>query len=446
MRAVDHVVTATPAVRPGSTAQVRIFRGLVTDLGTTLVGMHRRYGPVVDVGAGPFRFTYLFGAEGNEHILGSNASNFEWEPAFRLLEVVDGPTALVTSDGADHKRRRRLVQPAFAMKRVDAHLGLIVEEVDRALDGWTPGARFRAHEQLRTAVRRIVLRSLFGELLGDRADEVGELLEPGMRYIQRSPVARFDHDLRVNAYARAVRGVRAADRVIQEEVDRRRARGIDADEHPDVLSALLVGADDEQLTDAEVLDQVRSLIAAGYDTTSGAAAWIVHELGRHPEVVDRLRDEVGGVLGDRPPTLDDLRRLPTVDGVVREVLRLWPPGFVAGRRAIDDFEVAGHRVPGGTMVLYSAYVTGRDPELWPDPDRFDPGRWAPGAPEPAPYSFVPFGGGARRCIGFALATLELQVLVTRLAQRARWRLERPDTRPVGIATAVPKGGVPVTVL
>ena len=92
---------------------------------------------------------YLFGLEANEHVLGSNAANFEWAPAFRLLEVVDGPTALVMSDGADHKRRRRLVQPAFSMKRIDAHLGVIVEEVDRALDGWTPGRRFRAHDQLR---------------------------------------------------------------------------------------------------------------------------------------------------------------------------------------------------------------------------------------------------------------------------------------------------------
>jgi cytochrome P450 len=436
----------TPPARPRPLAQAAILRGFVTDMGAALVAMRRDHGSVVDAGYGPLRFTYVFGAEANEQVLGANAANFEWAPAFRTLEVVDGPTALVLSDGADHKRRRRLVQPAFSMKRIDAHLGVISEEIDRALDGWVPGRRFQAYDDLRVAVRRIVLRSLFGELLADRADEVGELLGPALAYVQRTPFTRFDRDLRFNAYARAVRGVREADAVIAAEVARRRAHGIDADEHPDVLSALLVGADDETLTDAEVLDQVRSLIAAGYDTTSAAAAWVVHELGRHTEVMRTLREEVDGVLGDRPPTVDDLRRLPTVDGVVREVLRLWPPGFVAGRRSIADCQIAGHDVPGGSMVLYSAYVTGRDPELWPEPDRFDPARWAPGAPDPAPYSFVPFGGGARRCIGFALATLELQVLVTRLAQRARWRLERPDTKAVGIASAVPKGGVPITVL
>ena len=194
-----------------------------------------------------------------------------------------------------------------------------------------------------------------------------------------------------------------------------------------MLSALLVGADDEKLTDAEVLDQVRSLIAAGYDTTSAAAAWVVHALGRHPDVLDAVRAEVDG--GGRRPAADPRRpaaACPTVDGVVREVLRLWPPGFVAGRRSIADCEIAGHLVPAGSTVLYSAYVTGRDPEIWPDARPLRPvPLGARAARSRRRYAFVPFGGGARRCIGFALATLELQVLVTRLAQRARWRLETP---------------------
>ncbi|MGH9084180.1 MAG: cytochrome P450, partial [Acidimicrobiales bacterium] len=298
----------------------------------------------------------------------------------------------------------------------------------------------------RAAVRRIILRSLFGDHLGDRAEEVGELLEPALQYVQRSPMARLDVDLRVNAYAKAVRGVRAADQVVRTEVARRRAAGVDVDADPDVLTALLAGADDDVLSDGEVLDQVRSLIAAGYDTTSAAAAWVVHELGSHPQVLDDVRAEVDAVLGERPLTIDDLRLLPTVTGVVHEVLRLWPPGFVAGRQVIEDVDVLGHGVPRGRLLLYSAYVTGRLPELWPDPERFDPGRWASGTPEPAPYSFVPFGGGARRCIGFALATLELQVLVVRLAQRVHWRLEQPATRPVGLASATQKGGVPIKVV
>jgi cytochrome P450 len=186
-------------------------------------------------------------------------------------------------------------------------------------------------------------------------------------------------------------------------------------------------------------------MAAGFDTTAGAASWLVLELGRNPEAMDQVRVEVDAVLGDRAPTIDDLRAMPLTLGAVQEVLRLWPPGPAAPRWSIAPSELHGMTIPSGRMVLYSAYVTGRLPELWPDPERFEPRRWAPGAPEPKPYSFVPFGGGYRRCIGFALATLELQAMAVRLAQRVEWRNRVTKVKPVGIATLTPKGGVPVEV-
>jgi cytochrome P450 len=299
------------------------------------------------------------------------------------------------------------------------------------------------------AIRRIVVRGLFGESLGDLADEIGERLEPALQYLSRNPLTRVDVDLRWNAYARAKAAARAVDELILAEVARRRAEGIDAVANPDTLSALLAAADeaegsDAPLTDAELCDQIRSLVAAGYDTTSAAAAWVVHALGRHPQVLADLREQVRDRCGDRPPAIDDLKALPLVDGVVREVLRLWPPGVVGGRTAIDDFEVLGRTVRGGSTVLYSPYVTHRLPEVWGDPLAFRPTRWEDG--EPVPYSFVPFGGGSRRCIGFALATLELQVLVVRLAQRATWQLDLQDPRGIGTATFAPKAGVPITIL
>jgi cytochrome P450 len=415
------------------------------DLVGVLQALHQRFGPVVDFGFGASRMVLVFGAEANEHVLSTAAHTFEWGEAMEALVAVDGPTALVVSDGDDHKRRRRLVQPAFSIKRVDAHLGLVVTEVDRALAAWQPGTQLDASASLRDAVRRVIVRALFGEQLGTEADRFGALLEPGLRYVQRMPQLRFEHDLKVTPYARVQRRNRAADALVLAEVARRRAAGVDADGHPDTLSALLAGVDGERLTDAELLDQVRSLMAAGFDTTSGAAAWLVLELGRHPEALAAVRAEVDAVLGDRAPTVDDLRSLPLSLGAVQEVLRLWPPGPAAPRMAIAPSELHGMEIPAGRMVLYSAYVTGRLPELWPEPERFDPTRWAPGAPEPRPYSFVPFGGGARRCIGFALATLELQVMAIRLAQQVEWRLRRDAVRPTGIATLTPKGGVPIEV-
>lgn len=415
------------------------------DLVGLMQEVHWRHGPVVDLGAGRGRVILVFGAEANEHVLSKEADSFEWGEAMAALVAVDGPTALVVSDGDDHRRRRRLVQPAFSIKRIDAHIGLVTAEVDRALDAWRPGSPFDAVPSLRTAVRRIVVRALFGEELGAVADRFGELLEPGLRYVQRLPQMRFEHDLRVNPYARVQRSNRQADELVLAEVARRRAAGIDAEAHPDTLSALLAGVEGESLSNDELLDQVRSLMAAGFDTTSGAAAWLVLELGRNPEAQAAARGEVDQVLDGRAPTIDDLRSLPLTLGAVQEVLRMWPPGPAAPRMSIAATQLHGLEIPAGRMVLYSAYVTGRLPELWPDPERFDPARWTPGAPEPVPYSFVPFGGSGRRCIGFALATLELQVLAVRLVQQVEWRLRSAKVRPTGIATLTPRGGVPIEV-
>ncbi len=437
----------TPPVRLSARDHLTLLPQLASgDLVGVMQELQRRHGPVVDAGYGSGRMILVFGAEANEHVLSTAAHTFEWGEAMQALVAVDGPTALVVSDGEDHRRRRRLVQPAFSIKRVDAHLGLVVSEVDRALAAWRPGVQLDASASLRDAVRRIVVRALFGEQLGAEADQFGALLEPGLRYVQRMPQVRFEHDLRINPYARVQRSNRAADELVLAEVARRRAAGIDADAHPDTLTALLAGVDGEALTDSELLDQVRSLMAAGFDTTAGAASWLVLELGRNPEALAAVRAEVDAVLGDRTPTTDDLRALPLTLGAVQEVLRLWPPGPAAPRMSIAPSELHGMEIPAGRLVLYSPYVTGRLPELWPDPERYDPTRWAPDAPEPVPYSFVPFGGGNRRCIGFALATLELQVMAVRLAQQVEWRPRRTRVRPTGIATLTPKGGVPVEVI
>jgi cytochrome P450 len=186
-----------------------------------------------------------------------------------------------------------------------------------------------------------------------------------------------------------------------------------------------------------------SLIAAGYHTTSGATGWAVRALLDEPGVWDKARAEVDEVLGAATPTADALQSMRYLDGVVHESLRLWPPGFVSGRKCHADVEFDGHTIPAGSMVLYSPWVTQRDAGLWPEPGVFRPERWDT---DPLPYSFVPFGGGYRRCIGFAFATLELKVTLARILQRVELELRSADTVPVGTSGLRPKSGVPVRVL
>jgi cytochrome P450 len=442
------MAASTRLPRPGLHEHLRIAARL-GDLASVLERLHELHPQVVDFGYRPVqRAVVAFGPEANRLVLSEHPEAFEWGPAMHLLEVVDGPTALIVTDGEEHRRRRRLVQPAFAIKRIDAQLDLAVAEIDRALDAWQPGVHLDAYGSLRVAIRRIVVRGLVGQELGGLADEIGDRLEPALRYVMRTPMTRLDVDLRWNGYGRAVAARRAVDELTRAEIARRRAQGVDAVSSPDTLSALLAAADeadgtDDALTDEEICDQIRSLIAAGYDTTSSAAGWVVHALGANPTARAALREQVRDTIGDRAPTVDDLKAMPLVDGVVRETLRLWPPGLVGGRLTVHADHNHGSRGPPATTLMYSPYITHRLPEVWGDPLAFRPERWADG--EPVPYSFVPFGGGARRCIGFALATLELQVLAVRLAQRVDWTLERPEPKGVGIATFAPKGGVPITI-
>ena len=429
--------------RPSVREHVRISR-MTDDLAGLLDHLHDTWGPVVDVGYRiPMRMIHLFGPEANRLILHDQADNFLWAEAMSPLLPVNGPTALVVTDGEDHDRRRRLVQPAFAKRRVDAHLDLIVDEADRLLASWTPGRSLDAFAEGRRAVRRITVRSLFGSHLGDEADRIGDLLEPAMAYVNSNPARRLDVDLGINGYARAMRSRRAVDEVVQAEIDRRRAAGVDGGQ-PDILTSLLAASDgDDALTDEELRDQVRSLIAAGYDTTSSALSWLVYGLGTNPTALAELREQVRDVVGDRPPTADDLRRLPLVDGAVRETLRLWPPGVIGARTAVEPFDCLGHRIEPGPLIMFSPYISHRLPEVWGDPLAFRPERWESGEPEP--YSFIPFGGGRRNCVGFTLATLELQVFAVRLAQGCTWTVDTAEPRSSAAASFAPAGGMPITI-
>jgi cytochrome P450 len=411
----------------------------------TLLRLREAYGPVFVLGYRPFRFVYLLSREANEHLLAGDPGNFRWRDVTKPLIPVDGETALVVTDGEDHKRRRKLVQPAFHTRRINGYLDLMTAEVDRTIDGWHQDATVDAYEELRASIRRVVVRALFGERLRGQADELGDRLQPALEFVNLPFVRQqLKVPLPGTAWRRALASRAAADALIDAEIAWRRANGIEGGD--DVLSWLL---EDGSLSDAELRDQVVSLIAAGYDTTSGGMGWLVYAALSTPDVWQRAREEVDRVLGDRPLRAEDLPDLRYVDGVVQETLRLYPPGIISGRGVVEDFELHGHRIKAGSLVLYSAYATQRLPELWPEPDRFDPGRWDPDRPgyrEPEPYSFVTFGGGYRRCIGFAFATMELKAMFVQLVRRTDLALATAEPpRQAGLATMYPDPGVPVRV-
>jgi cytochrome P450 len=218
----------------------------------------------------------------------------------------------------------------------------------------------------------------------------------------------------------------------------------------DLLSMLLLAQDEEgdtgRMTDEQVRDEALTIFLAGHETTANALTWTWYLLSEHKDVETKLHQEIDAVLGLRLPTTDDVPRLRYTEMVLAESMRLYPPAWALGRLARADYEVGGYVVPAGALVLLSQYVAHRDPRYFPDPTRFDPERWTPEARESRPqYSYFPFGGGPRRCIGEGFAWMEGILLIATIAQRFSLRLvpNHPvELRPV--ITLRPKHGMRMT--
>lgn len=406
-----------------------------------LMWLYERYGPVSSFGMRPFRYTYLLGAEANEFLLTTNHQSFEWREAFKALIPVDGDTALVVSDGPDHARRRKLVQPAFAIRRIESYLRVIADEATRCAARIRAQAELDIHEEMKDTIRRIAIRTLFGDTLGDRSDEFGRQLQVAIDFANLPPYRQLHRDLPFSAYRKAKRATQALDAIVFDEIARRRAH---PDNEDDLLTSLITSADEGgKLSDVEIRDQVVSLIAAGYETTAAHATWTIYVLLSHPEVLANVRAELD-VLGDGPITHEALAGMRYLDATLNESLRLYGPAPISARYAPDGFEFAGHRVPPRSLIVYSGYLSHRLPEYWDDPMTFEPKRWFDAEPPPA-HVFVPFGGGYRRCIGFAMATLEVKVLTVELFRSLSLDLPRQDIQPTGFATMYPKHGIRVRV-
>lgn len=423
--------------------QNTVLRGMLRNPAGTLIDLRAKYGNVVRFGAGPNAYTALFGVDANRYLLAENPDNFTWREALKSLIVVDGETALVVTDGPDHKRRRRMVQPTFAIRALDGYLDGMVDVAVEEISSWKTGEEIDVYARLRRAIREIAARTLFGDTLGARAEEFGDHLTAAIDVVNKPVALILPTWVPFVGWKKAAKGRAKVDEIVQAEIERRRA--LPPTEN-DLLDRLLHATDEEggpSLTDAEIRDQVVSLIAAGYETTSGTAGFATHLLLHTEGEWKKAAAEVAEVCGSSRLTPAMLGELKHLDNVISETLRLWPAAFMSGRMTQGDFSFEGHTVPKGSLVLYSPYVSGRDPSLWEDADAFIPDRWIDN--EVDPYAYVPFGGGYRRCIGFAFATQELKVLLAEMLRRVELEGLRPTATPTGVASLWPKDGVPVRI-
>ncbi|ORV74823.1 cytochrome P450 [Mycobacterium gastri] len=408
--------------------------------GEALLALYRHRGAVVDAGVGRHGFVYLLGAEANKFVF-ANADAFSWRETFESLIPVDGPTALIVSDGEDHRRRRSVVAPGLRHRQVQDYVHTMVSTIDAVIDTWRPGQRLDLYQEFRSAVRRSTAESLFGPRLAAHSDFLGEQLQPLLDLTHRPPqLMRLQRGLNSAGWRRAMAARHRIDDLVDTVIADARAQP-GPDDH--MLTMLI-----DTLSDNEIRDEIVSLITAGYETTSGALAWAAHALLTLPGAWETAAREVDRVLGGNPPTASDIGSLTYLNGIVQETLRLYSPGVISARRVMRDLVFDGHRIRSGRLLIFSAYVTHRLPEIWLAPKEFRPRRWDPAAPDyrkPAPHEFIPFSGGLHRCVGAVMATTEMTVMLARLVARTTLRLPAQRIRAANFAALSPKPGLTVEI-
>jgi cytochrome P450 len=331
---------------------------------------------------------------------------------------------LATSEGSFHRQRRRLVQPAFHQQRIAGYADAMRRHTDALIASWEPGQRVAIDRVMHELTLRIVADALFSvDVDSTSIAEVQQHVPTIMRgiaarmltprYLDRWPIPS---NIRFDAASARLRAV-----VMELIASRRRSNR----EREDLLSVLLAAQDtdrDETMSDAQVCDEVISLLIAGTETPATTLSWAFHALAARPEVEQRLHSEVDSVAGGLLIDADKIGKLEYTGRVLNEVLRLHPV-LVFTRRATSETQIGGWRIPAGTEIAYSPYALHRDPEVYPDPTRFDPDRWLPGrAADLAPRTFNPFGAGHHKCIGDSFAWTEMNIVVASIARHWRLRL------------------------
>lgn len=413
-----------------------------------LLGCYERFGPIFSLRIFHERFVFMLGPAANHYVLVSHAPNFHWrEGDFGQLTPLLGD-GLLTIDGDYHRRARRIMLPAFHHESIANAVGTMVSEAERALDRWQPGQRVDAYHWARELAMRVAMRALLGLDPDDRDSgaRAAYHFERALSFFGTGPFARM-HRGPGSAWRRMKASRSVLDEIVYAEIARRRARG---ENDTDVLG-LLLGARDEDgsgFSDAEVRDQLMTLMFAGHDTSTSTISFLLYELARHPASLRRVFDEQDEVLAGRAPSAADVAGgLPQLDMALDETLRLYPPAWIGPRRAVDAFEFAGHHVPAAAYIAYCSWASHRLPDVFPDPQAFVPERFSPERKAALPKgAYVPFGAGSRTCIGMRFGQLEIKVVTTLLLQR--FRPELPDGHSLHVRqmpTLSPEGGLPMIV-
>lgn len=450
-------LTAMPAKKTAALRRPPGPRGgfpgaLLVELRRDILGLMTRlardYGDIAYVETGGMRFYFVSNPEYIRDVLITNHRNFTKSRGLEVTKVVLGE-GLLTSEGEFHRRQRRLMQPAFHWQRIQTYSQIMTDYSARLRSQWeTRGASqepLDIHREMMWLTLAIVGKTLFNTDVEKEASEIEAAMNIMMPMFNFAllPFAEFLVRLPLPMNRRFDRAKQSVDDTIYRIINEHRSKGLD---QGDLVSMLLLAQDEEGgggMTDLQVHDEALTIFLAGHETTAVALSYTWYLLAQHPEVEAKLHAEIDEVLGGRLPTPEDLPQLRYTEMVLAEAMRLYPPAYAIGRRAINDCQLGEYCVPAGATIIMSQWVMHRNAQYFPDPTRFDPERWTPEAKETRPkFSYFPFGGGPRICIGEGFAWMEGVLLIATLTQQWRMRLA-PDFKLElnPLITLRPKGGI-----
>ncbi|MDZ4763259.1 MAG: cytochrome P450 [Chloroflexota bacterium] len=380
----------------------------------------RQYGDIASIKFGPFRIYVLNHPDLIHQVLVTDAAKIRKSS---LLKRAAGPAAnqgLVTSEGDLWKRQRKLMQPAFHSKSIRAYAESAVDYTLRFIVDWQPGQVYPIEQVMSNLTMHIIVKELFGVDMGPEAKEAGDLVLKLLsltndRISQPVPIPDWVPTPGNRAFFGAVDKLSV---LIQGYIDQRRQSGVETN---DLLSMLLAARDADNgatMDDNQVRHELLTMFGAGYDTTAVALMWAWYLIAANPDVEATFHEEIDTVLNGRLPTFDDLSKLVYTEQILKETMRLYPPAFMMSRQLAEEVQIGGYTFKPGSVFFVNIYGVQRDARFFPDPDHFDPERFSAENEKNIPkYAYLAFGGGARICIGSALALMNAKLILATLGSR-----------------------------
>lgn len=417
-----------------------------------LLECSRRYGDLVGFAVGRTKVFFINHPDLIRRVLQDNHHNYSKDTIqYNTLATITGK-GLLTSDGEEWLRHRRMEQPAFARSRLASLDEVIAPAVEAMLERWqrvAPENVLDVDREMMAVTLEIVGKALFSIDLRTDAPRLTQAVLTALDHViyrAQNPFAPPDW-LPIPQNLSFRKALRQLDWAVYEIMENRRRSGQRLN---DLLDMLLNACDEESntgggLTDGQIRDEIITLLIAGHETVASALTWSWYLLAQHPSVWEQMREEVARLPADRLPGYPDLERLPFTAAVFSEALRLYPPAWLITRKALGEDELSGQLIPAGALIVISPYVIHRHPQFWEDAEAFLPQRFTNGNERKIPrFAYIPFGGGPRLCIGNNFAMIEGVLILAAVTQR--YRLELATSMPVQVdplVTLRPHEGLPM---